>query len=59
MGSEMCIRDRSQIDADTKAQLGEIEKAFTAKRDELVERLVERVAKVEPAAPRNLPKASA
>ncbi|WFD28367.1 triacylglycerol lipase [Malassezia nana] len=56
-GSQSSTQD--QIDRDTKERLQDIQQAFDKKRGELVQKLLERVGKVDPQPHRNLHKIEA
>ncbi|WFD29041.1 triacylglycerol lipase [Malassezia sp. CBS 17886] len=51
--------EQAEIDRDVKGKLAGIDQAFGAKRSESVQKLLERVAKVDPKPNRNLHKLSA
>ena len=57
MGTQSSAQDK--IDRDTKDRLSEIERAFQAKREELISKLLDRVSQVDPQPHKNLQKMSA
>lgn len=56
-GTQSSAQDK--IDRDTKDRLSEIERAFQAKREELISKLLDRVSQVDPQPHKNLHKMSA
>ena len=56
-GSQSSSQDT--MERDTRETLSEVERAFSEKQEALVQRLLDRVAEVNPEPPRNLKKVSA
>ena len=56
-GSQSSSQDT--MERDTREKLSEVERAFSEEQEALVQRLLDRVAEVNPEPPRNLKKVSA
>lgn len=50
---------QDKVDRDTKSRLADIEKTFSEKREQLIKKLLDRVAEVDPQPHRNLHKIEA